>query len=850
MPGTPFELEVNPRIPQRLERLQELANNLWYSWDRPTRALFARLHPGLWQAVGHSPKAFLKRVHQRRLDAAAKDPVFLNAFDRALAVYDSYHDEPVPAQGSGNRADCGLVAYFCAEFGFHESLPIYSGGLGILAGDHCKAASDAHLPFVAVGLLYDQGYFLQTIDVEGNQHAVYRDSDFEDLPISPVVRDDGSEFRLKLVLAGREVELKIWKARIGRVVLYLIDSAVPENTPADRAITHRLYGGDRSTRIEQEILLGIGGVRVLEALGYEPVVWHINEGHAAFLVFERIRTMMLRGLDFASALEAVAANTVFTTHTAVPAGHDRFDKDGIRRYFEGWSSELGVPLDSLIALGENVDSPEFDMTSLALRGSRYHNGVSAIHGGVSARICAHHWPQVDIGDSPIDHVTNGVHVPTFLDPEWYDVFDRHLGYGWMKRLTDETCWRAIHDIPAQQFWAARQTLKAHLFHLVRNRVAEQHVRNHGSEAHLDRLLKLVDPDKPKALTIGFGRRFATYKRATLLFEDLDWLADLVSDPNRPVLFLFAGKAHPADWPGQDLIRRVAEIARMPRFEGRILLLEGYDLRLARRLVSGVDVWLNNPIYPLEASGTSGMKAAMNGVINLSVLDGWWGEGYNGTNGWAIKPVSDGYDEDRRNREEARTLYEILQDAVLPTFHDVGPLGFSEAWVDMAKRSIATLLPRFNTERMLGQYLEKFYRPATEQAERFARDGHAPARELAAWKTRVKEGWSGVRLQRVDRQPRRITYGDTLCFEVAAILNGLMPSDVRVEMLLGRPAENGQPRVAKTFELLPVGRLEGGEHVYALDLKPNLCGKTEYQFRVFPQHPLLTHPFEMGMMHWL
>lgn len=848
MPGTPFELEVNPTIPPRLARLQELADNLWYSWDRPTRALFARLHPSLWQTVGHSPKAFLKRVHQHRLDAAASDRAFLDAFDRVLAQYDAYMTA-TPER----RDDCGLVAYFCAEFGFHESLPIYSGGLGILAGDHCKAASDAHLPFVAVGLLYDQGYFQQTIDALGNQHALYRDSDFEDLPISQVMHPNGGELRLRVALPGREVELIVWRARIGRVSLYLLDSAVAENSPADRAITHRLYGGDRTTRIEQEILLGIGGVRALRALGIEPAVWHINEGHAAFMVLERIRTCMQQGLDFAEALEAVAACTVFTTHTAVPAGHDRFGRDVIRRYFELWESEYGVPFDAFVALGAEPDlssGAEFDMTSLAIRGSRFHNGVSAVHGGVSARICAHHWPQVEFSDNPIGYITNGVHVPSFLDPEWHDLFDRHLGPGWAKQLADEKRWRAIADIPAQQFWTARQTLKSRLFHLVRNRVAEQHRRNQGSEAHLDRLLRFVVPNQPKVLTIGFARRFATYKRAALLFEDLDWLAQLVSDRARPVLFLFAGKAHPADGPGQDLVRRVAEVARMPKFEGHILLLEGYDLRLARRMVAGVDVWLNNPIYPLEASGTSGMKAAMNGVVNLSVLDGWWAEGYDGTNGWAIKPVVNGFHEQDRDREEARTLYEILQDAVLPLYYAPGPLGFSEGWVELAKRSIMTLLPRFNTERMLGQYVERFYRPASDRAARFAQDGYAPARALAAWKAKVRERWGSVRIQRIDREKRRIVYGSRVRFELAVWLNGLDPADVKVEMLLGRPSEDGQPHRATAYELLPAARLESGEQVYALELEPDLCGKTEYRFRAFPQHPLLAHPFETGLMLWL
>lgn len=847
MSGTAFELEVIARIPPRLERLQALANNLWYSWDRPTRALFARLHPALWQLVGHSPKAFLKRVHQRRLEDAAGDQVFLHAFDRVLAAYDSYHAEHKPALPA---AHCGLVAYFCAEFGLHESFPIYSGGLGILAGDHCKAASDAQLPFVAVGLLYDQGFFHQSVDGEGVQHAIYYDSDVDDLPISPVLHADGSELRVSVRLPGREVALKVWQTRIGRVSLYLLDSALAENSAADRAVTHRLYGGDRVTRIEQEIMLGIGGVRALTALGVEPVVWHINEGHAAFLVLERIRMHINHGMPFAAALEAVAGSTVFTTHTAVPAGHDRFDKDVVRQYFAGWSAELGVPLETLLALGSNVSGPEFDMTSLAIRGSRFHNGVSAIHGGVSSRICAAHWPQIDATENPIDHVTNGVHVPTFVAPEWHDLFDRHLGYGWMQRLTDVDCWQAINDIPAAQFWAVRQSLKSQLYHLVRNRVTVRHLRNHGSEAHLARLLKLVDPDQPQALTIGFARRFATYKRASLLFQNLDWLAELVSDAQRPVLFLFAGKAHPADLPGQALIKRVVDVARMPQFEGRILYLEGYDLRLARRLVSGVDVWLNNPVYPLEASGTSGMKAAMNGVINLSVLDGWWGEGYDGSNGWAIKPVTNGCDEEHRDREEARTLCEILQDSVIPQFYDIGPLGFSEAWVAMARRSIATLLPRFNSERMLNDYITRFYGPASRQARRFEHDDYAAARELADWKARVRGCWSRVRLGCVGSLPRRIAFGERIQVEIAVWLDDLRPQDVKVEMLLGRPCGAQPSRPPCSFALHAVRRLEGGEHVYSLDVEPELCGKVELRFRMYPHHPLLAHPFEMGMMVWL
>ena len=635
MPGTAFSLEVTPQLPPRLRRLEELCNNLWYSWHRPTRLLFHGLHPTLYRKAGHSPKAFLKRIDQQRLLEAAQDPVFLGSYNNVLSDYDTYHNEPMRQYGAERLRQSDLVAYFCAEFGFHESLPIYSGGLGILAGDHCKTASDLRLPFIGVGLLYRQGYFFQTIDNEGNQHAAYSDSDFDDLPITPVLLEDGSELQIKVGMPGRSVAVKVWQARVGHVTLYLLDTDLEQNNAHDRDIGHRLYGGDRTTRIEQEIILGVGGVRALVAMGLKPTVWHINEGHAAFLVLERMRQFTTQGLDFASALEATASNTVFTTHTAVPAGHDHFPEDMIRHYFDECSRELRISIDELLALGRTASTPEFNMTALAIRGSRHHNGVSAIHGDLSAHICANLWPQIEPEDNPIDYVTNGVHATTFLSDLWDELFDRLLGPGWHQRLTDQACWNGIHAIPDQLFWSVRQSNKSQMLQLVRQRVAEQFARNHVSEAHIDRVFKFADPNNPNVLTIGFARRFATYKRATLLLENLDWLRQITSDPERPVLFIFAGKAHPADQPGQDGIRWLSGIARTPEFEGKILVVEGYDLRLARRLVSGCDVWLNNPIYPLEASGTSGMKAGINGVINLSVLDGWWGEGYDGSNGWAI-----------------------------------------------------------------------------------------------------------------------------------------------------------------------------------------------------------------------
>ena len=845
-PGTRYTLEVNPRIPARLERLQELAGNLWYSWHRPTRALFATLSPALWESSGHSPKAMLRRVDEQRLIEAAADPAFLDNLTRVLAAFDAYLAEPpFKANGGGFRPE-DLVAYFCAEFGLHESLPTYSGGLGILAGDHCKAASDFQLPFVALGLLYRQGYFVQTVDADGRQHALYSDSDFDALPIEPVLHD-GAETKIRIDFPGRTVTVKVWVARVGHVRLYFLDTDIPENSERDRGITHRLYGGDRTTRLEQELVLGVGGVRAFAAMGVRPTAWHINEGHAAFMILERVRALVAEGLALEPALEAVAASTVFTTHTPVPAGHDQFTDHTVLPYLKSCFPELGSP-EHIASLARAPHGGDFNMTALAIRGSRFHNGVSRIHGGVSQRMLREFWPHVEAEENPVGYVTNGVHVPTFLAPEWGAMLERFLGVGWMHRLGYPGVWEKIRDIPDQMFWSVRQDLKARLYHMVRARIAHQHERNHGSASHLERLLRFADPARPDVLTIGFGRRFATYKRATLLFNNLDFLRRILGDPSRPVLFLFAGKAHPADEPGQELIRAIVHLARQEEFEGKILFVEGYDLHIARRLVSGVDVWLNNPVYPLEASGTSGMKAGMNGVLNLSILDGWWDEGYDGENGWAIRPASPELDPHRRDQEEARTLYEILQHQVIPLYYARAD-GYSPEWLLKAKRSMASLLPQYDASRMLGEYVSKFYLPASRQGHRYAEGGYEVARAMAAWKARVHGAWSGVHGRRVDQPRGRIRFGESIPVEVAVRLNGLAPSDVRVELLLTRePRET--PPLEHSHDLVPSGTLDSGEHRFALDLRPGLAGRLDYRIRIYPRHELLTHPFEMGLVTWV
>ena len=849
-PGTPYTLEVHPRIPARLARLRDLGDNLFYSFDRPTRTLFARLHPALWDAVGHSPKAMLKRVDESRLVAAAADPVFLNNFGRVLSAFDTYMIEPA-ANGAATwpRADAP-IAYFGAEFGIHESLPINSGGLGILAGDHCKAASDRRLPFVAVGLLYRQGYFVQTLDLEGNQRAEYFDSDFDDLPIAPALDAEGKPLRVEVPLAARRVLAQVWQARVGHVALYLLDTDVAGNTEHDRAIAHRLYGGDAATRLEQEIVLGIGGARALAALGIRPCAWHINEGHAAFMVIERALSLAHGGLPFEAAMEAVAASTVFTTHTPVPAGHDHFDDSLVVPYLEPLARAGDLDVDRLLALGRAPGGNDFNMTMLALRGARFVNGVSRIHGRVTSRMLQEFWPEVPAEENPVGSITNGVHVPTFMAPEWQDPLDRYLGAGWMHRVGEAATQRQIDALPDHAFWSVRQELKAQMLHMVRHRITQQYFRHQGSESHVDRLLRFADPASPNVLTVGFARRFATYKRATLLFQDLDLLRALTGDRSRPVIFVFAGKAHPADLPGQELIRSLMQVARMPEFEGRILFVEGYDLHAARRLVSGVDVWLNNPVYPLEASGTSGMKAGMNGVINLSVLDGWWGEGYTGDNGWAIKPATTGVDAERRDRDESRTFYELMQDQVVPLYYDRGSAGYSPGWVRMAKRSMATVLAQFSAARMVNEYVETFYRPAALQGARYLEHDGAGARNVAAWKARVRAAWDGVTLRRMDEPRASMNFGETATIDVAVGLNGLVPEDVAVELVLWRGLRDAGERQRRhefaAAEALP----QSHEQRFRLELKPELCGRLDYRIRIYPRHPLLTHPFELGLMRWL
>jgi glycogen phosphorylase len=851
-------LEVTPVVPVVLSRLPELAGNLFFGWHRPTRALFEDLEPELWQQTGGNPRLMLRCVSQVKLDRAAQDVAYLERYRLALETFDAYLSEKKPA------APDGPIAYFCAEYGFHESFPIYSGGLGVLAGDYCKAASDENANFVAVGLLYGQGYFTQTVDGDGIQHAEYRERDPSDLPVEPTRKPNGEWVTIRLRIAGREVVARLWGAHVGRVHVYLLDTNVPENAPTDRDITHRLYGGDESTRIRQEMILGIGGVRALRALGVRPAVWHLNEGHAAFLILELLREHLTLGLSFNAALEAVASDCVFTTHTPVAAGHDAFGHELMIAHFGDFIRELGVPLERILDLARSPSAPGlFNMTRLALNGARRINAVSRVHGSVSAQLCTDVWPEIRPEENPVGFVTNGVHLPTFLHRTWVDFFDRELEPNWRERLRDVDFWHALERVPDDRYWATAQEVKSRMLASVRERLHREYLRKGSSPAQLRHVTRLLDPTRPNVLTIGFARRFATYKRAALLLRDRERLARLVNDPDRPVMFLFAGKAHPADEPGKYVLREIRQLMTTPQFLGRIIFLEDYDLQLARSLVSGVDVWLNNPIAPLEASGTSGIKAAINGRLNLSILDGWWAEGWEQDNGWGIPPANV-QDPERRDALEAEMILDTLEEEVVPLYYNVADAGYSLEWVRRSKRAMMSVIPRFNMRRVLYDYTQGLYEPATRQYRRLAANGFAGASELAQWKQKVREAWAKVNLRLLADAAPDLHRGERLSLKVAAALNGLQPADVRIEFSARRllpEADLGVPPLSSYQERSREGiwsaqlsatgeRTEDGSLVFALDTEPKECGQFATEVRIYPWHELLSHVHELGLMKWL
>jgi starch phosphorylase len=699
-------------IPDRIGRLGDLADNLWWSWQPPARNLFKAVSYPLWKSTRHNPMRLLQLVPPERLAALANDPEFLRHYDQVIAAFDAeltdghlWFCQEYPELGTRP------VAYFSAEFGLHGSLPIYSGGLGVLSGDHCKEASDLGLPFVGVGFIYPQGYFRQQIPPDGWQQAYYDTLDFEQVPIYPVLDAYGNRLLIQVYLRGTPVHVQVWQLRAGRVQLYLMDTNVEQNAPWDRELSARLYGGDQETRIRQEMVLGLGGVRVLRALGIQPSAWHLNEGHSAFLVLERLREFGQAGRSLEEAIDTVRRSTAFTTHTPVPAGHDAFPYYLMDEYFGRFWQDMGIGREQFMGLGDYAG--RFNMTVLALRLSGRCNGVSHLHGEVSRRMWQPVWPDRPAEQVPIGAITNGVHVPSWISTTLKDRFAEYLGEDWVQRHDDPALWDRVFDIPDDVLWQAHQQLKAKLLAFVDERTRE---RWRGGQMAASQVLASGTLLDPEALTIGFARRFATYKRATLIFRDVHRLKRLLHAERRPVQIVFAGKAHPADGGGKELIQRVYQYAQDPNFGGRIAFLEDYDLHMAHFLVQGVDVWLNNPRRPNEASGTSGMKAAMNGVPNLSVLDGWWPEAYHPAsaerpaNGWALGEAH--YDNwDTQDEVDSQALYRILEEQVVPLYYDRDAAGTPRRWVQVMKESMRTSIAQFGTRRMVKQYIQQMYVPA-------------------------------------------------------------------------------------------------------------------------------------------
>ena len=699
------------KMPGELARLQELAYNLWWSWTPDARRLFETIDPTLWRLSYHNPVKLLHDLKPERLASLNDDPVFARLYSSVLKAYDAYMGASTTwFAGRYPHLAGSTVAYFSAEFGLHSSIPIYSGGLGILAGDHCKEASDLGIPLIGLGFMYPQGYFHQRMSADGWQEAEYEPFNRLESPVQRAMTPAGIPCQISLQLDSRTITAIVWQVRVGRVTLYLIDTDVPENQPWDRELTARLYGGDHNVRLRQEILLGVGGVRVFRALGLSPAVWHANEGHSAFLTLERVRELVQAGRSHADAVELVRQNTVFTTHTPVPAGHDVFPFHQIEQYFEGYWEQLGMTRESLLQLGAHPDNPSagFNMTALAMRLAGHVNGVSREHGRISRSMWQCLWPGLEEDHVPIRSITNGIHAPTWISPEMNQLYAKHLGPDWAERADDPAIWHRVTDIPDSELWTTRQALKRKLMGFIRERARAAWIQGRMQPHQVLASGTLLDPE---ALTIGFARRFATYKRATLIFSALGRLQQMMQNRWRPVQIIFAGKAHPADEPGRQFVQQIYTFCKDHDIGGHVAFLEDYDMHMAKYLVWGVDVWLNTPRPPMEASGTSGQKAALNGVPNLSVLDGWWQEGYDGANGWAIPSPGHLGDSHSQDMHDAEHLYRLLEHDIVPLYYDRDRDGIPRGWLQIVKDAVRTVAPRFCTRRMVKEYMDLLYSPA-------------------------------------------------------------------------------------------------------------------------------------------
>ena len=834
---------VRTRLPEPLAPLGELVMNLRWSWHLPSLDLFESVDPETWHAAGQDPVRLLGEVPSRRMQELAEDPAFLDRLHGIHAELQHYLTQPRWYQSLDGAPDC--IAYFSPEYGITQSLPQYSGGLGILAGDHLKTASDLGVPIIAVGLLYRRGYFRQTLSPDGWQLEHYPPIDPHGLPLALLTKDDGSPLRVEVGLPGGvALRAQIWKAQVGRVPLLLLDSDVEDNAPAEREICDRLYGGGTDHRLLQEMLLGIGGVRALRAYGAQPAVFHTNEGHAGFLGLERIRVLMEeQGLDYDTALEAVRAGTLFTTHTPVPAGIDRFPRELIEQFFGGDNASPALPVETILALGDEPggDGSVFNMAFMGLRLAQRANGVSRLHGDVSREMFAPLWPGFDPSEVPIAHVTNGVHARTWVAREVLELADR-------EGVTDDAAtWESVSRVSDEEVWHARSALRSRLVDEIRERLRVSSMLRGASEAQLGWIDTAFDPG---VLTIGFARRVPSYKRLTLMLRDPERLRALLLDPDHPLQLVVAGKAHPADDGGKALVQQIVRFADDASVRHRIVFLPDYDIALGRSLVSGCDVWLNNPLRPLEACGTSGMKAALNGGLNLSIRDGWWDELFDGENGWAIPSANGVSDDNRRDDLEAGAIYDLLEKSVVPRFYDRDPDGIPRRWTEMVRHTLRSLGPSVLAERMLHDYVEQLYLPAAGTSRELVAGGFAAARDLAVWKSRVRSAWPGVRVLHVESSGEGDVpvLGETVAVRAVVDLAGLSTDDVTVEAAFGRVDETDELRAPDVVGLTLAGEHPGdGQWVYEGTLPLGSTGPFGYTVRVLPRHPALASPAELGLV---
>jgi glycogen phosphorylase len=824
------EFLVRPALPASLSRMPELAFNLFWSWDHTVGSLFRRLDPVLWKAVNHNPILLLGRVSQSTLAKFGSDPRYLALYKRACDHFDTYMNK-----ASSEDPPEELIAYFSMEYGLIDCMQIYSGGLGMLSGDHLKASSDAEIPLVGIGLLYQKGYFQQSLNPDGWQQERNPVNDFYTLPVQPVRKPDGSEIVISVNLPAGPVYLKLWHINVGRTKLYLLDTNIPENErPENRDITDELYGGDAHSRIRQEIVLGIGGMRALKVLGLEPTVFHMNEGHSAFLAIERIRVLMKeQGLSFDEALDASRSNNVFTTHTSVPAGIDLFDPGLMYEYFNDYCRESGISFDQLLSVGRSNpfdNQQRFSMAVLAIKTSSFRNAVSRLHRQVSQEMWQELWPRLPVWEVPITSVTNGVHLPTWINGDLAMLYDQYLQPDWREQHPDPKVWDLVKEIPEQELWEAHKRRKRRLVQYVRERGVAAALHRKAPAAEVRRAQEVLDPE---VFTIGFARRFATYKRATLLFHDMSRLKQILTNPKMPVQIVIAGKAHPKDHPGKMYIREIVRLSRDPELANRIVFVEDYSIQVGRELVQGVDLWLNNPRRGEEACGTSGMKACLNGVLNLSILDGWFDEAYENSGGWAIgdrEPYSEDQDE-----MHARAIYSILENEIVPMYYQAHGDEAPEEWIKRMRQCLMYVSPHFACQRMVTEYMSQLYEPAHRAYTAVRQNGFQLARERARWNQDVDRVWGSVGFVDIGPGPdNSVVSGEAIPLRATVELAGLRPQDVRVEAVVGRIGVNGQLEDTQVLTM-PAVEQNGSLVVFSREFVPHQTGRLGYSLRVSPNH---------------